>query len=233
MALEKLLIEIDPRDIGPKCPKEIRAQFNPTEYTRAKGAQVAEIAIPGIDSPILQFVRGQTETLSMELFFDTTEFGTGEGPDVLDVRTLTDPVYQLVKMQSKSHAPPRVTVHLGPGHTFRAIVENVQQKFTLFNPKGVPLRATVTVAFKEYKTLEEQLKELNLQSSDHSKRRTIRKGDTIGQIAFEEYGDPAMWRLIALEPANAAITANLRKLPPGAQLSIPPAELFGKPKGTV
>ena len=67
--------------------------------------------------------------------------------------------------------------------------------------------ANVTVAFKEYKTLEEQLKELNLQSSDHSKRRTIRKGDTIGQIAFEEYGDPAMWRLIALEPANAAITA--------------------------
>ena len=38
----------------------------------AKGAQIAEIAIPGIDSPILQFVRGQTQTLTLELFFDTT-----------------------------------------------------------------------------------------------------------------------------------------------------------------
>ena len=231
MALERLLIEVDARDLGPNLPKEIRAQFNPTEYTRAKGAQVAEIAIPGIDSPILQFVRGQTETLSMELFFDTTESGTGEGADVRDVRDLTGPVYQLVKMQSTTHAPPRVTVHLGPQHSFRAIVENVQQKFTLFNPKGVPLRATVIVAFKEYKTLEEQLKELNLQSSDHSKLRTIRKGDTISQIAYEEYGDPALWRLIAQDPANAQTLTNLRKLPPGEQLSIPPAELFGRAGG--
>lgn len=31
----------------------IDVQFNPTEYTLTKGAQIAEIAIPGIDSPIL------------------------------------------------------------------------------------------------------------------------------------------------------------------------------------
>src|SRR5678816_4399814 len=33
----------------------IPVQFNPTEYTLEKGAQLAEITIPGIDSPILQF----------------------------------------------------------------------------------------------------------------------------------------------------------------------------------
>jgi len=48
-------------------------QFNPTEYTLSKGAQIAEIPVPGLDQPILQFVRGQTETMSLDLFFDTTE----------------------------------------------------------------------------------------------------------------------------------------------------------------
>jgi hypothetical protein len=32
--------------------------FNPTELSVNKGAQIAEIAIPGIDSPVLQFIRG-------------------------------------------------------------------------------------------------------------------------------------------------------------------------------
>src|ERR1043165_2582998 len=135
MGLERLLIEVDPRDIGPNLPKEIRAQFNPTEYSRAKGAQIAEIAIPGIDSPILQFVRGQTETLTMELFFDTTESGMGES-GVVDVRELTEPVYRLSQIQPKTHAAPRVRFFWGSGISFRAIVDNVKQKFSFFNQAG-------------------------------------------------------------------------------------------------
>ena len=45
------IIEVDPKDRGPNLPAVIPVQFNPTEYTLAKGAQIAEIAIPGIDSP--------------------------------------------------------------------------------------------------------------------------------------------------------------------------------------
>ena len=63
---------------GAGCCRFIPVQFNPTEYTLEKGAQIAEIAIPGLDSPILQFIRGQTEKLTLELFFDTTESGMDE-----------------------------------------------------------------------------------------------------------------------------------------------------------
>src|SRR6267143_5481798 len=100
MPLVKAIIEIDASDRGPNLPPIIPVQFNPSEYTLTKGAQIAEIAIPGIDAPILQFVRGQTQTLSMELFFDTTQMGMGEAP-VLDVRTLTEPVLQLVKIKRR------------------------------------------------------------------------------------------------------------------------------------
>ena len=51
----------------------ITVQFNPGEYSFDKKVQIAEIAIPGLDSPIQQFVRGQAERLTLDLFFDATE----------------------------------------------------------------------------------------------------------------------------------------------------------------
>jgi nucleoid-associated protein YgaU len=219
------IIEVDRKDRGPGLPAVIPVQFNPPEYTLAKAAQIAEIAIPGIDQPILQFVRGQTRTLALELFFDTTRLGSTL-TKVADVRVLTEMVAQLGRIQPKTHAPPRIRFIWGLGLSFRAIVDNVQQKFTLFNPAGIPVRATLTVSFKEYKTLEEQLKELNLQSSDHTKLRVIRRGDTLERIAFEEYGDAALWRPIADHEANRDVVRDLRRLPPGAELAIPAIDVL-------
>jgi len=229
MSLEKAVIQVEPADLSAHLKAFIPVQFNPSEYTLAKGAQIAEIAIPGIDSPILQFVRGQNEKLTLELFFDTTEFGMGEFP-VVDVRLLTEPVYQLVKIQGKTHAPPRVRFVWGLGLSFRAIVESIQQKFTVFNPLGIPLRATLTVTFREYKTLEEQLSELNLQSSDHSKQRLVQTGDTLSRIAFDEYGDSSKWRFIAEAKANADVASNPRRLRPGTLLLVPALGVFGTPE---
>lgn len=231
MPLSKAVIEVlDPSpDRGLAGPIEV--QFNPTEYTLAKGAQIAEIAIPGIDSPLLQFVRGQNEKLTLDLFFDTTDGGMDEEGSVRDVRELTRPVYQLVKIQPGTHAPPRVrfvwggTVEHAGGLSFKAVVESVQQKLTLFTPRGTPVRATLSVSFREYKSLEEQLAELNLQSADHTKRRVVQPGDTLARVAAEEYGDPGRWRSIA--DANPQGVTNPRRLTPGTTLRIPPIEGTG------
>src|SRR5262249_7010948 len=189
--------------------------FNPTEYTMSKGAQIAEIGIPGIDSPILQFIRGQNEKLTLDLFFDSTREGMGESP-VKSVTEQTDLVYQLVKIQRDLHAPPRILFSWGTHLSFPAIVESVQRKFTLFNPGGVPLRATLTVVLREYHTLAEQLGELNLRSADHSKSRTVREGDTLSGIAFQEYRDPTAWRPIA--DANADVIDDPARLRAGTVL---------------
>lgn len=231
MALEKAIIEIDPRDRGPNLPPRITVQFNPAEYSMAKAAQIAEIAIPGIDAPILQFVRGQTQTLTMELFFDTTQSGMGES-GVVAVTTLTEPVYQLAQIQPKTHAPPRVTFFWGSGLSFRAIVDSVQQKFTLFNPSGIPLRATLSVSFKEYQTLEEQLKRKNLQSSDHSKKRMVKRNETLALIAFREYGDAGLWRHIYEDANNLDLIPNPRRLQPGIEITIPAIDGVARPGGT-
>ncbi len=49
---------LDSRDLG-RVVGEVEVQLNPTEFTLNKAAQVAEIAMPGLDSPILQFVRAE------------------------------------------------------------------------------------------------------------------------------------------------------------------------------
>lgn len=213
-------------------PRFIDVQFNPKEYTLNKGAQIAEIGIYGIDSPILQFIRGQNETLNLELLFDSTTLPgnslsepKGLNESAVSVTTLTEPFYQLVKIQPKMHAPPRILFTWSEALKFKAIVESVQQKFTLFNPAGLPLRAILTVAFRQYKTLEEQLAELKLESADHSKRRVVQRGDTLSRIAAQEYGDPAKWRPIADE--NRLI--NPRRLMPGQVLVIPPLDTFKRP----
>lgn len=223
MPLVKAVIEVLDREVidpSKGLLPFIPVQFNPTEYTLEKGAQIAEITIPGIDSPILQFIRGQNERLTLDLFYDTTTtLGTGEV--ALDVRVLTTPIYQLAKIQPATHAPPRVRFFWG-SLVFKAIVENVRQQFTLFNPLGLPVRATLSVTFREYKALEDQLSELKLMSADHTTRHVVRRGETLTSIAAREYDDPREWRRIA--DANADLLPDVRRLPPGLELRIPPAE---------
>ena len=47
-------------------PERIPVQYNPAELSFDKSSQIAELNIPGLDSPIQQFVRGQIEKLTLE-----------------------------------------------------------------------------------------------------------------------------------------------------------------------
>src|SRR5215475_1670957 len=69
--------------------ESFRVMYNPEELKLEQGNTFAEVGIPGLGTPPVQYVRGKARTLSMELFFDTYE--TGE-----DVRTRTAPVVQLL-----------------------------------------------------------------------------------------------------------------------------------------
>ena len=85
----------------------INIQYNPTEFTLEKGVQNAEINIPGLDSPLQQFIRGQTEKLTLELFFDTTDDGMGS--EATSVTEETDRIYSLLKIKPEDHTPPLVS----------------------------------------------------------------------------------------------------------------------------
>jgi nucleoid-associated protein YgaU len=190
-------------------PLPIPVMFNPPEYQLAKTNQFAEIGIPGLGSSLLQFVRGSSQTLTMELFFDTTDLG-------IDVRLITGLVVGLTSLNPDTHGPPRLLFVWGT-LVFPCVLESVTQRFDYFNTLGMPLRARLNVSFKGHDLLEDLIASIPLLSADRTKRRVLNQGESLQQIAAEEYGDPRKWRAIA----EASNIDNPLTIAPGQGLTVP------------
>lgn len=209
MGLEKALIQPLDEKGDPKG-QPVKVLFNPTEYSIEKGNQYQSVSIPGKSVPATQFVNGNGQTLSMDLFFDSYEQGE-------DVRTYTGKVVTLLDIDSSLHAPP-VCKFIWGKLEFKGVLEKVSQKFTMFLSSGIPVRATLNVSFKEYKTIAEQIEQST--ASDQTKQVTVQSGTTLSAIAEQQYGDASKWRDIA--KANNIV--NPRQLQPGQQITVPPLE---------
>jgi nucleoid-associated protein YgaU len=90
----------------------------------------------------------------------------------------------------------------------------------MFQPEGLPARATLTVSFKEYKTLSELVREPRLQSTDRHKRRMLVGSDSLWLLAAREYKEPARWRNIA----DYNDLDDPRDVAPGDWLRVPPLD---------
>jgi len=204
MGLERIQI------LNEKTQQKIFAMFNPEEYSLNKDNNYASQAIPGLASPLLQFVHGNLQTLDMELFFDSTaEPGS-------DVRQVTDQIFGLLAIDSDLHTPPVLQVSWGSLY-LRCVLAKVSQKFIRFSRSGKPSRARINVTFNEYLDAATQVSQANLLSPDFTKAYVVKEGDTLGGIAASFYDSAQKWRPIAL--ANAL--ANPRAIAAGQELQIP------------
>jgi Contractile injection system tube protein/LysM domain len=212
---------------GSRQGERIEVFFNPADYSIEKGNTFQSTSLPGLATPVTQFVTGNADTLTMELFFDTYTMSLLRHPTVSpreDVRKYTRKLTSLLDVDPQLHAPPIVQFIWGPplgspeGFQFTAIIEKISQKFTFFLDDGTPVRATLSVTFKEYKTVEQQLQEIGRQSADRTTRKVFREGDSLWMLAAEEYNDPGRWRVIA----DSNGIENPRLIEPGTELELPP-----------
>ena len=88
----------------------------------------------------------------------------------------------------------------------------------MFRPDGIPVRARLQVTFNEFRNVDLEAKEIKRETADYSKRYTVGQGETLSAIAAATYGDPALWRPIALRNG----IDDPRDPPVGLQLAIPP-----------
>lgn len=213
-----VVVPLDGRAKG----REVKVLFNPTEYSVEYSAGLQETAPPGLSSPIIQFVNGNAQVLTMDLLFDTYTDGRGA-----NVTSATQPFIDMLAIDGELHAPPRVEFRWG-SFFFRAVVEKIAQRFTMFRSDGTPVRATLTVTFKQYKTIAEQLDDPRRNSADKTKRRVFEAHDSIWLLAAREYGQVRYWRLIAREND----IDDPRRIQPGRVLVLPPIDTDER-RGTV
>lgn len=214
MALEKALL------VNTVTQEKIPVMFNPEEYTVNRENNFAQAAIPGLSAPILQFVSGNMQTLEMELFLDTYEAHV-LGGRVLnrageDVRGLAGKITGLLNIDPTTHAPP-VLLFVWASLSFTCVLARASQRFILFLPDGTPVRARLQVTFNEFRNVEQEAKEIKRETADYSKLHVVSQGETLSAIAGRLYGNPALWRPIALRNR----LADSRRLATGLELIIP------------
>jgi hypothetical protein len=215
MALEKAIIT----KIEDSAPP-IAVMFNPEEYTLTKDINYAQTAIPGLGSPLLQFVNGGLQTLEMELFLDSYEIHQ-ESNKILnqageDVRHLTRKITDLIVIDPATHAPPLLLFTWG-SLSFTCVLAHVTQRFILFLPNGTPVRARLQVTFNEFKNAEQESKEVKRETADFTKIYEVGQHETLSNIAGRVYGNPRLWRPIALSNGFD----NPLFIPVGTRLVIP------------
>lgn len=188
----------------------IPLRFNPTDYKIEKKNQFAEIAIPGLESPALQFVRGESERLTADLLVDTSD-------TLENVRTkFVDRIRGLMRIDPELHAPAIVSL-TWDDKVFTGVLERLDVTYVLFSPDGVPLRAKLGMTLLEHRPAEEQAKAQKKNSPDVEKTWVARRGDTLAAISAAVYDDPRLWR----EIARANGIDDPRRLAPGTVLTVP------------
>lgn len=208
--------------------------YNPESYEQTRSISLANQSSMSSNMPIVQFVSGGAEQLHFTLFFDSLSAGAEIGgtksdrakfavnsllPSAqkqIDVRTYTERIYKLMRIDPSLHAPPRLKLEWA-SLQFTGYLVNCTQKFVKFNEQGTPVRATLDCTFQEYVEPGKIASLTPNESPDTTKYRTVTQGDALWSLAAREYGQPAQWR----EIANANGLTNPRKLRTGDMLVLP------------
>jgi nucleoid-associated protein YgaU len=221
----------DGKDPLGNLDKPITCQFNPTSLTIGQTSEWTK-AFPSPTNPAgaLHFTNNSFQTLSFDLYFDTTEANPAEQQNSGckapgDVRECTKGIAALVRMVVQLHRPPVCAISWGAasahgGNLFNGMATNIGQTFTYFDETGCPLRAKLACNFTGFLQSAWAAPGDQLQSNDLTKAYVARRGDTLASIAGDQMHDPSLWRAIAL--ANG-ITDPI-ELQPGRVLRIPTTE---------
>ena len=215
----KAKLEIYSEDKSCGVP-DLEFLFNPETITFDKQGGPKEHKTAGADSGPKEWTGSVGRSLKIaSVYFDT--YDTKES--VRD--KYINKVEKLVHYATSLHRPPRVVFVWGKfsaaNDEYNAsawYVQKVSVQYVMFLNDGTPVRAKVDIELTEATTVQELGGSRDPQSPDHAKVVTVKRGDTLQQVAFREYDDPAEWRRIA--EANGI--DDPMEMEPGTRLLVPP-----------
>jgi hypothetical protein len=181
--------------------ERIECMFNPSELSFSVSASWDDCqAKPGQSAPQLQFSAGQAGTMTLNLFFDTTNSGKSVTTTTNKIINLTkvDPGLSGFSKLKNNGRPPVVTFHWGRFRSFESVVTSVEVNYVHFSKWGDPLRARVAVTLKQFAD-DSEFPAQNPTSGTPAPQRShlVQPGETLDRIAWKHYGDATKWRAIA------------------------------------
>ena len=183
------------------------------------------------DDPVLTTGGGSTE-VDLQLLFDLAAEGADEKTS--DVRQLTGPLWRMSEGQ-----PPLVRFVWGKSWNMPAVVVAASERLEHFGAGGSPRRSWLSLRLLRVEESVERYDAKRRAPRPQQLTRRARSGDAavvrirelpgdgsgragerLDQVAQEQYGDPAYWRLLAsandlADPLNVPVGTRLR-LPRGS-----------------
>lgn len=191
--------------------------FNPFEFTISKTNSWSNRPVTGINLPLVSFTNGGAQSLTLNLYFDTTRSPS-------DVRAFTAPLWNMMMIDPDTidtntgkGQPPQVAFEWG-GLYFKAIITTMSENYVLFNAEGIPLRSKVTVTLQQYideSDLPPQIQE-QLANEQAQSTQQMQEGERLDNVASQNGQQPGSYRAIA-EQNNID---NPQRVPNGTTLRV-------------
>jgi len=134
--------------------KKFYVQFNPKGYTLTDKATWKASNEQQKQKPVATYEKGEQATISMDLFFDTTDTGENVNERFVDpLRDFLSPgvtgTYEEGPQKDKKWKRPPFCTFTWGTFSFDCVVTSVAAEFMMFSVDGTPLRARVTVSLTE------------------------------------------------------------------------------------
>ena len=202
----------------PEADASFEALINPETYTLEYKLKFSSSGQGhGTSGKQLKYEYTEPAEMSFEFLFDNTGIIDGEPRESVadDLKKFRE---ILIDYKGDSHEPRHFKLVWGENSIFKGRVTAVSITHKLFNSNGTPIRAVAKVTFKSSIEEEKRAAKEDKQSPDLTQSRMVKLGDTLPQLCFEIYGDPAYY----LQVAAVNGLENFRRLLPGKNLKFPP-----------
>lgn len=187
--------------------------INPESYSQDFSIQYNEEQSQGSPDASIKYDKTVPSTLSFDMIFDAT--------GVVDSKR-TDLAGEITKFKKVAydyngviHSPNYLKLIWGKALLYKCRLTSMKVNYTLFKSDGSPLRAKVSVSFKEFQTPTQAMEN---SSPDMTHLKVVIAGDMLSTLTYDVYQDESH----LLKVAEYNKLDSIMQLVPGSKLYFPP-----------
>lgn len=170
----------------------IQCAFNPETYSVSKTNIWTYKPNQSKDYPKPEFGGGMPMVYTMQLLLDVSLQGSDQ--------SIKDQANALMKAMHGGGSPPKfVTFSWGSTQLPKAAPLSISIQYAMFHPNGDPMRAFVDLelAQADDSSPPGQAQNPTTRGTAGLRSHIVQDGDSLQSLAYESYGDPTRWRVIA------------------------------------